>query len=254
MSDELATALHELAKAHETPPPLPAAEVRTRARRRSRRRLTTVRLGLATSVAGVLATIGLTVHAEEPGHDSRRTPATSPDTQAIGTPTSSPRAPGTATGRPAGAAEAVLDLGRHTLTVGGRVMRVDAHFVAAPLPHGHRLTVRAKHEVMLLRSDARTGTVYEAKVPYVVELRTGDGAPAYAGALVFDTGSLGALDTRTSWLGLSADDARWFYTRARRGEHIEITSAATPAPSVATTAPTTGADLETGTATSRPRT
>ncbi|MFD3730993.1 hypothetical protein [Streptomyces sp. NPDC058632] len=254
MSDELATALRELAEAHEAPPPLPAAEVRTRARRRSRRRRTTVRLGLVTSVAGMVATIGLTVHAEEPGHDSRRTPATSSDTHAIGTPTPSPRAPEAATGRPADTAQAVLDLGRHTLTVGGRVMRVNSHFVAVPLPHGHRLTVRAKHKAMLLRSEARAGNAYEAKVPYVVELRTGDGAPAYAGALVFDTRSLGALDARTSWLGLSVDDARWFYTRVRRGEHIEITSAATPTPPVATTNPTTGAGPETGTATSRPRT
>ncbi|MGY0069742.1 hypothetical protein ACWZEH_23715 [Streptomyces sp. QTS137] len=256
MSDELATALRELAEAHESPPPTPAAEVRTRARRRSRRRRTTVRLGLATSVAGMLATIGLTVHAEEPGHDSREAPAASSGAQAIGTPTSSPRAPEAV----AGTAEAVLDLSRHTLTVGGRVMRVNSHLVATEPPHDHRLTVRAKHEVMLLRSDARAGNAYEAKVPYVVELRNGDGAPAYTGALAFDTRSLGALGARTSWLGLSVDDARWFYTRARRGEHIEITSAATPAPPVATTNPTAGADpgpgpgTDPGTGTSRPRT
>ncbi|WAX77982.1 hypothetical protein [Streptomyces sp. KMM 9044] len=254
MSDELATVLRELAEAHEAPPPTPAAEVRTRARRRSHRRRATVRLGLATSVAGMLATIGLTVHAEEPGHDSRHTPATSSGTRATGTPTSSPRAPEAAAGRPAGTAEAVLDLGRHTLTVGGRVMRVNSYLAATPLPHGHRLTVWAKHEAMLLRSDAKAGNAYEAKVPYVVELRTGDGAPAYAGALAFDTRSLGALDARTSWLGLGVDDARWFYTRARRGEHIEITSVAAPAPPEATTDPTAGAGPETGTATSRPRT
>ncbi|MEF9906370.1 hypothetical protein [Streptomyces sp. P9-A2] len=253
MSDELAAALRELAEAHEAPPPVPAAEVRTRARRRSRRRRTTVRLGLATSVAGMLATIGLTVHAEEPGHD----PRASAESATIGTPTSSPRTP-EAAGRPAGAEEAVLDLGRHTLTFDGRVMRVDSRFFATLLAPGRELTVRAKHEVMLLRGDASAENRYEAKVPYVVELRTGGRPPVYAGALAFDTGSLGALDARTGWLGLSVSDARWFYTRIRQGEHIEIASTAapktrsgiTPAPAETTADP---AGPETGTATSRPR-
>ncbi|MFI8301975.1 hypothetical protein ACIF80_00750 [Streptomyces sp. NPDC085927] len=250
MSDELATALRELAEANQAPPPLPAAEVRTRARRRSRRRRTTVRLGLATSVAGMLTTIGLTVHAEEPGRD----PRASAESATIGTPTSSPRAPEAVTARPADTEEAVLDLGRHTLTFDGRVMRVDSHFFGTLLSPGRELTVRAKHEVMLLRDDERTGNRYEAKVPYVVELRTGDRPPVYAGALAFDTRSLGALDARTGWLGLSVNDARWFYTRVRQGEHVEITSTATPAPSAPTPNPADGPDPEpeTGTATSRP--
>ncbi|GAB2467789.1 hypothetical protein [Streptomyces incanus] len=253
MSDELAAALRELAEAHEVPSPVPAAEVRTRARRRSRRRRTTLRLGLATSVAGMLATIGLTVHAEESGEDPH-TPATSSGTEAIGTSTSSPRAPEAATNRSAGTEEAVLDLGRHTLTFDGRVMRVDSHFFATLLPPDRELTVRAKHETMLLRGDARAENRYEAKVPYVVELRTGDRPPVYAGALAFDTRSLGALDARTYWLGLSVSDARWFYTRVRQGEHVEITSMAAPTPPAPTPNPTDGANPEPETATSRPRT
>ncbi|WP_055695579.1 hypothetical protein [Streptomyces prasinopilosus] len=248
MSDELATALHELAEANQAPPPLPAAEVRTRARRRSRRRRTTVRLGLATSVAGMLATIGLTVHAEEPGRDPRA-PAGS---ATIGTSTSSPRAPGAATGRPPGTEEAVLDLGRHTLTFDGRVMRVDPHPSGTLLSPGRELTVRAKHEVMLLRSDGRAGNRRGAEVPYVVELRTGDRPPVYAGALVPDTRSLGAPGARTGWLGLGIDDARWFYTRIRRGEHVEIVSPAAPATPAPGPDPADGPDPETGTATSRP--
>ncbi|WP_406356428.1 hypothetical protein OHB56_28650 [Streptomyces sp. NBC_01635] len=250
MSDELATALRELAEANQAPPPLPAAEVRTRARRRSRRRRTTVRLGLATSAASMLATIGLTVHAEEPGRD----PRASAGSATIGTPTSSPRAPEAVTARPADTEEAVLDLGRHTLTFDGRVMRVDSHFFGTFLSPGRELTVRAKHEVMLLRGEKRTENRHEAKVPYVVELRTGDRPPVYAGALAFDTRSLGALDVRTGWLGLSVNDARWFYTHVQRGEHVEITSTATPPPPAPTPVPGDGPDPgpETGTATSRP--
>ncbi|MFE9920909.1 hypothetical protein ACFYQA_04825 [Streptomyces sp. NPDC005774] len=251
MSDELAAVLRELAEAHEAPPPVPAAEVRARARRRSRRRRTTVRLGLATSVAGMLATVGLTVHAEEPGRD----PRTSAESATIGTPTSSPRAPEAATDRPAGTEEAVLDLGRHTLTFDGRVMRVDSRSFATLLTPGRELTVRAKHEVMLLRGDVSAENRYEAKVPYVVELRTGDRPPVYAGALAFDTRSLGALDARTGWLGLSVSDARWFYTRIRQGEHVEIASTTTPAPPAPMSNPT-GPAPETGpgTATFRSRT
>ncbi|MHC3452111.1 hypothetical protein [Streptomyces prasinus] len=248
MSDELATALRELAEANQVPPPLPAAEVRTRARRRSRRRRTTVRLGLATSAAGMLATIGLTVHAEEPGRD----PRASAESATIGTPTSSPRAPVAASDRPAGTEEAVLDLGRHTLTFDGRVMRVDPHSFGALLSPGRELTVRAKHEVMLLRNDERAGNRHEAEVPYVVELRTGDRPPVYAGALAFDIRSLGALGARAGWLVLSVDDARWFYTRIRQGEHVEITSPASPVAPAPTPDPADGPDPGTGTATSRP--
>ncbi|WP_406725517.1 hypothetical protein WJ438_13885 [Streptomyces sp. GD-15H] len=236
MSDELATALRELAADHETPPPVPAAEVRIRARRRARRR-TTVAFGMVTTAACVLTMIGLTAHTEEPGR-YRHLPTASSGARASGTPTtSSTSAPDGAPTRSASATDGFLDLGRRTLTIGGHVVRVDSHAVAA-LPPGHRLTVRAKHKVMMLSSDPRTKGRYDAKVPYVVELRTGDRMPVYAGALAVDTEPLGTLGAKTGWLGLSVKDARWFYARVRQGELIEITSTTVPAtPAPGTPAP-----------------
>ncbi|MFD5493204.1 hypothetical protein ACFWH4_09805 [Streptomyces sp. NPDC127091] len=209
MSDELATALRELAADHEAPPPVPAAEVRTRARRRPRRRRTTVAFGMATTAACVLTTIGLTVHAEEPGHQ-RHLPAASSGARASGAPT-------------AAVTDGFLDLDRRTLTIGGHVMRVDSYAVAA-LPPGHLLTVRAKHKAVTLPGDPSAENRRGTEVPYVVELRTGDRPPVYAGALAGGTKPLGVPGAKTGWLGLSVKDARWFYARIRQGELIEITS------------------------------
>lgn len=223
MSDELAIVLRELAADHEVPPPVSAAEVRTRARRRARRRRTTVAFGMVTTAACVLTTIGLTVHDEEPGQN-RHLPAASSGARTSGTPTTAgTSAPGGAPTRSAAATDGFLDLGRRTLTIGGHVMRVDSSAVAA-LPPGHRLTVRAKHEAVLLPGDPRAENRRGTKVPYVVELRAGNRLPVYAGALAGGTAPLGALGAKTGWLGLSVKDARWFYARVRQGELIEITS------------------------------
>ncbi|MFD6322379.1 hypothetical protein ACFWOL_05710 [Streptomyces sp. NPDC058442] len=223
MSDELATALRELAADHEAPPPVPAAEVRTRARRRARRRRTTVAFGMATTAACVLTTIGLTVHAEEPGHH-RHLPAASSGARASGAPTAAgTSAPDGAPTRSAAVTDGFLDLDRRTLTIGGHVMRVDSYAVAA-LPPGHLLTVRAKHKAVTLPGDPSAENRRGTEVPYVVELRTGDRPPVYAGALAGGAKPLGVPGAKTGWLGLSVKDARWFYARIRQGELIEITS------------------------------
>ncbi|MFI9820936.1 hypothetical protein ACIHFC_10780 [Streptomyces sp. NPDC052013] len=115
---------------------------------------------------------------------------------------------------------------------GGRIgftvsVYVDSHSLDA-LPPDRRLTVTAKREVMVLPVHANAKTKYDVKIPYVVELRTTNRALVYAGALTFDTKALSALDPKTGWLGLSEEDARWFYTRVRVGHEIEITSTAPP--------------------------
>ncbi|MEU6524390.1 hypothetical protein ABZ892_16615 [Streptomyces sp. NPDC046924] len=232
MSDELATALRELAADHEAPPPVPAAEVRTRARRRARRRRATVAFGTATTAACVLTTIGLTGltgHAEEPVRN-RHLPAASSGARTSGVPrTAGTSASDGAPIRSAAATDGFLDLGRRTLTIGGHVMHVDSYAVAT-LPPGHRLTVRAKHKAVTLPGDPSAENRRGTEVPYVVELRTGNRPPVYAGALAGGTKSLGVLGAKTGWLGLSVKDARWFYARVRQGELIEITSAPLPEP------------------------
>ncbi|MGW4020283.1 hypothetical protein [Streptomyces sp. NPDC005009] len=228
MSDELAGALRELAAQHETPPRVGAAEVRDRARRRSRRRRATAALGTAATAACVLTAVAFTLHTEEPARNGR-TPAAASDA----------RTPAPTTATPVPVSDGVLDLGRHTLTVGERVMRVDSHSFRR-FPPGSRMTVTAKADLRTLPLEGATESGKAVKVPYLVELRTPDRQQVYAGALAFDTKALAALSAETGWLGMSLTDAEWFYTRARTGDRIEITSTVTPDERTTTTAPTSG--------------
>ncbi|GAA3499373.1 hypothetical protein GCM10019016_064770 [Streptomyces prasinosporus] len=227
MSDELAEALRELAARHETPPRVAAAAVRARAGRRSRRRRAAVALGATAAAACALAAVAFTLHTGDPG-GNRRTPAAAPDT-----PDRTP-SPGRTTPLPTATPTGLLDLGRHTLTVGGRVLRVDSHSFRR-LPPGTPLTVVARSDLKLLpledeagKTGGTGGADYEVEVPYLVELRAPDGEPVYAGALVFDTKVLAGLAAETGWLGMSLTDAEWFHDRVGVGDRIELTS--TPAP------------------------
>ncbi|MFE9770915.1 hypothetical protein ACFYOV_04375 [Streptomyces sp. NPDC005931] len=216
MSDELTAALRQLAARHETPPLVTASEVRARATRRSRRRRATAVVGLAT-VAGTLAVITLTPPGDDPDND-RQVPATASDTP---TPTAT-------TPRPALTPPGVLDLGRHTLTVGARVMRVDTHSFGA-MPPGGELTVTVKHQVLVLPEAAEAAKdPYGMKIPYVVELRADDRSPVYAGALGSDTKALAALAPATDWIGLTERDAEWLYSRTRKGDRVRVTSTVPP--------------------------
>ncbi|CAL9582206.1 hypothetical protein SUDANB15_05029 [Streptomyces sp. enrichment culture] len=236
MSDELARALRELAAQHETPPRVGAAEVRTRAGRRSRRRRAAAALGAATAAACALTAVAFTLHTEDPGRN-HRIPATASDT-----PSRSPATP-----VPVPPPSGRLDLGRHTLTVGDRVLRVDSHAFGR-FPPGTRLTVTAKSELELLPLEGGAEAGHEVKVPYLVELRTPDGEPVYAGALTFDLRALAALPDEAGWLGMSLTDAEWFYARARTGDRIALTSTVLPGAGGATATPTRP-PTETGTAT-----
>lgn len=226
MSDELAGALRELAAQHETPPRVGAAEIRDRAGRRSRRRRATAALGTAAAAACVLAAVAFTLHTGEPGRNGR-TPAAASDA-----PTPAPSA-----ATPGPVSVGVLDLGRHTLTVGERVLRVDSHSFRRFSP-GSRMTVAGKADPKLLRLESGTESGAEIKVPYLVELRTPDRRPVYTGALAFDTKALAALSAEAGWLGMNPTDARWFYTRARAGDRIEITSTVIPGAAETATEPT----------------
>ncbi|MEV5232360.1 hypothetical protein ACPCBF_16390 [Streptomyces pseudogriseolus] len=216
MSDELTGALRALAARYETPPPLPAAEVRARARRRSRRRRATLALGTAATAACAVAVVTLALHPDHAAgkrHRPGAPPATSPTTaRPPGTPAPT-RAP-----RPSGR----LDVDLRTLTLAGRVLRVDLR-AAARFPPGTRLTVVARSAGAVLPLKTRTD-VRQVKVPYLVELRTPEGEHVYAGALAFDAKVLRSLSGDTGWVGLSAPDAEWLHDRLRDGDQIETAS------------------------------
>ncbi|MFI2375858.1 hypothetical protein ACH5AO_12425 [Streptomyces sp. NPDC018964] len=228
MSDELADALRELAAQHEVPPRVGAAEVRDRARRRSRRRRASAALGTAAAAVCALTAVAFTLHTGDPGRDGRP-PAAVPGAPAPSATTPAPT--------PSPALAGVLDLGRHTLTFGERVLRVESHFFPR-FPSASRMTVVAKDDLRTLRLENGIKPGTEIEIPYLVELRTSDRQPVYAGVPAFDIKELAALSTGTGWLGMSATDAKWFYARVREGDRIEITSTATPSTAATSTTPT----------------
>ncbi|MGC3000120.1 hypothetical protein ACPF8X_17550, partial [Streptomyces sp. G35A] len=163
-----------------------------------------------------LAAVAVALHPDDPG-PGRRLPATAPDT-----PVSHPATP-----LPARTPAGLLDLGGHTLTVGDRVMRVDSHSFGRFTP-GSELTVTAKNDAGMLPVETEPKGGYEIKVPYLVELRAPDGNPVYAGALAFDMKALAGLETRAGWVGMSPEDAQWFFGRVGVGDRVALTSTVTP--------------------------
>jgi len=229
VSDELADALRELAAQHETPPRVEAAEIRDRARRRSRRRRASVALGTTATALCVVTAAAFTLHTEDldrHGHLPGKASGTASDSAAPSMAPPSMAPPSRATRVPDPAPSGRLDLGLHTLTVRDRVLRIDAHSFGR-FPDGTRLTVVAKADtaVLRLRDEPK---LEEVKVPYMVELRTPDGGPVYAGALAYDTGALRKLSDGTGWLDMNTRDAQWFYAQVREGDRIELTSTSTP--------------------------
>ncbi|MBT3153384.1 hypothetical protein HTV45_21360 [Streptomyces sp. CHD11] len=223
MSDELGVALRDLVARYETPPRVDAAEIRGRAGRRSRRRRTALALGTA---ACVLTAVALTLDTGAPAGNRHR-PGTAPDVPAPSAAAPGEAAPSMATPGPRTSSSGVLDLGRHTLTVGDRVLRVASHSFGR-IPAGTRLTVAAKTESDLLPLEGRPGTEKPVEVPYLVELRTPGREAVYAAGLTFDTRALMSVPGKDGWVGMSLGDAEWFYHRVRVGARIEITSTATP--------------------------
>lgn len=236
MSDELADALRELAAQHETPPRVDAAGIRDRARRRSRRRRATVALGTAATAACALAAVAFTLRTGDPAAHRHLPGTSSSDTPAPGAATPSAATPTPLPGMPLPSPSGLLDLGLHTLTVGDRVMRVDSHSFGR-FPPGTRLTVVARAATAVLPLDGDPGINEEVKVPYLVELRTPDREPVYAGALAFDTKALAGLSDKAGWLGMSLTDAEWFHDRVRVGDRIELTSTVPPSAATTTTPP-----------------
>ncbi|WP_369366150.1 hypothetical protein AB5L52_24305 [Streptomyces sp. CG4] len=217
---ELATALHELATANETQPPVTAAGIRRRAVRRGRRRRTALALGAGATALALAAfalslkTGGTPEHRQPPAATAPRLP--SPYPSASPSPSSSfPAPPPTPT--PTGITIAgTVNLGKRTLTIDGRVMPITSGFPT--LVAAGPLTVAAKLDL----GRGPVGQLAEASCkvaePYVVELHDADRNSIYLGSL--------ACAARTgSWIGLDPKDAVWLYHRLTPGDTL---SAVTP--------------------------
>ncbi|QNP71286.1 hypothetical protein IAG44_18820 [Streptomyces roseirectus] len=223
MSDELTRALQELASAHETPPPVTGPAIRARARRRARRSTAVALGGAATAVA--LLAFAVTRNAEEPAprnHPPAAAPVTPATPPLVPSPTPSPTRAVPAVGE--------IDLTRHTLTVGGRTLKLATGFDKLPRITGP-LTVDQKSGTRTLTvTNAADGTRYNAVITAVVELRDATGRSVYIGASdSYNADDIGTHELADGWLALDQADAKWFYGEANPGAVLAVVDASTPA-------------------------
>ncbi|MDH6628295.1 hypothetical protein M2271_006127 [Streptomyces sp. LBL] len=230
MSDELSVALRELAAARATAPIVGGPATRVRAMRRRRRRRAAAALGAGTAALALLG-FALTLQlGEDPDHPAgRRTSAVPPSVSASRSAATPMPVPGT------------LDLPGSDLTFDGRVMRILSKI---DLPPGSTsttsMTVVAKPVRMAVTVEVPSKGSAVVDVAHAVELRDGEGGPLYVGALAPDIRSFGDHDARGGVIGLSAEDAQWFYARIRLGASISVTTGSPPTvtpPTVTPSAP-----------------
>ncbi|MFF4257651.1 hypothetical protein ACFY1L_41340 [Streptomyces sp. NPDC001663] len=220
MSDELSSALRELATAHETPPVVGGAETRGRALRRRRRRRTAVALGAG---ATALALVGLALTLDLDGHPDRQGGARIP---AAEVPTSVPAQSVPPSPSAAVPVSGTLRLPDRRLTFGGRVLPVLSAF-ESKVGYTGLLTVVARHESKDLAVDLPSKGPVKVSVPYVVELRDTKDQPLYIGTYTKPL-ALGDLVATSDWIGLGAEDAKRLYAGIRIGDAISLTTTTTP--------------------------
>ncbi|MBY8341763.1 hypothetical protein LXH13_31575 [Streptomyces spinosirectus] len=212
MSDELSTALRELAAARATRPVVDGPGIRARAMRRRRRRRTAYALGGGGTAA--LALLGLALHLHPAGAQDplpgSRPPAVTAPVSALPSPSAATPVVGT------------LDLSRHGLTCGRRVLPVLAQW-GRPLASTGPMRVVAKHNPRDLTFVLRSKNPVEVRVPYVVELRDRQDRPYYIGVFTPKLKALSEYAAKSDWIGLGAEDAAWFYARAHIGDTLAVT-------------------------------
>ncbi|AYN40298.1 hypothetical protein D9753_16795 [Streptomyces dangxiongensis] len=220
MADELSSALRELAAAQETAPVVGGPATRARAMRRRRRRRAAANLGAGTAALALLG-FALSLH-----------PGGAPDHPA------GHRPPAAASPAPF---PSTLYLSGRTLTFDGRVMPVLSESGAlrgATSP----MTVVAKDDPGELSHyvspEGPTIGPTVVSVRYVVELRDGERRPHYVGLFSPQLKTL-SDDTKAGWIGLGAEDIKWFYARVRPGDTFAVRTGTTPTatPSAAAPAP-----------------
>ncbi|WP_405880891.1 L,D-transpeptidase [Streptomyces sp. NBC_01136] len=223
MSDELASALREVAQDAETLPAVSGAEIRLLAVRRRRRRRTTVTVAGACAAAGLALVVALNLTGG--GREDRPSPAATPST---------PSAPPSTLAAP----DATVDLARRVLTIAGRELPISSGSARYPTARG-RMTVVMKNEVVAMPFDL-TGLEgkYAQKVAWVIELRAADGASNFIAALTADEKAPGNYDITRRWIGLRPTDAKWLYGRLEAGAVIEIGGARATPGTAADAAPT----------------
>ncbi|GAA2633888.1 L,D-transpeptidase [Streptomyces vastus] len=233
---KLARALHEWADDHESPPPVPGAEIRRRAVRRRRRRHASLATVGASAVAAVSVVLSMAFVGGKEGHS--RPPA------------ATLKAPGPSS--VAGSVPAAtVNLSRRELVVGGRVLPISAGAAKTPTPTG-RMTVTGKYKAAVLPTDTLgLGRRYETKAPWVIRMRTPQNRTNYIVAFTLDEKAPGNYDSTTGWIGLRRGDAEWLYRRLDPGAVVAVVGAA-PTPTSTTPAPAAPTAVWTGPAGTAP--
>ncbi|MGW3911651.1 hypothetical protein ACWEBX_09000 [Streptomyces sp. NPDC005070] len=227
MSDELTTALRELATEAERPPALTGTEIRGRATgRRRRRRMAVAAAGV--SVALVLALVA--VLGPDGGARHEPPPAASP--------TVAPSLPVTAP-------DATIDLGRRVISVAGHRLTLHGDNLTEDGP-AVRTTVAGKEATM--RVSGKTVGLdggYSFNASWVVKLARPDGTTDYVGSMA--VGDKGISDPDNGWIGLDMTDAKLLYDRLAPGAVVEIRPSANASASSAANRgkATAGADAAT---------
>ncbi|WP_157869018.1 L,D-transpeptidase [Streptomyces atriruber] len=203
MSDDLTSALRDLAADHRTPPPVPGAEIRRRAEVRGRRRrVAAAGATLVTAAVAVTVAAGLTTGS---GSDDER-----PHRKPAPVATDSARTPA-----------ATVDLSRHRMTLDGRELPISAGTAAHPTPTGAMTVVATHRKKRMPAGDFGLGE-YDLTLPWVVELRTPDGGTNYVVALTYNEKAPGKTDVTKGWIGLRPDDARTLHDRLEPGDVITV--------------------------------
>ncbi|MFI0964214.1 L,D-transpeptidase [Streptomyces sp. NPDC021080] len=202
MSDELTSALRELATDAERPPALSGAEIRGRARGRRRRRRT------ALAAAGVCVTgaLALVVAVSLDGGAQHRPPPAASPTVAPSPPLAPP--------------DATIDLGKRVISVAGHRLTLHSDSMPGYTPTV-RTTVSAKEAVRMVSSQTiGFAGGYSFKASWVVELTAPDGTTDYVGSM--DSGGKEISDPDHGWIGLDMTDAKQLYDRLPPGAVVEI--------------------------------
>ncbi|MET7982195.1 MULTISPECIES: hypothetical protein [unclassified Streptomyces] len=221
MSDELTSALCELATEGERSPELTGAEIRGRATVRRRRR----RTAWAAAGACVAAALALVLVVSPDGGARQKPPPAA--------------SPGVTASLPVASPDATIDLGRRVISVAG--LRLTLNFDSLP---GYtptvRTTVTAKNAVRNVSSKTvGLSGGYAFKASWAVELTAPDGTTDYVGSV--DSGGQGFSDPDHGWIGLDMTEAKLLYDRLAPGAVVEIRpSANASAPSSVHGGKTTG--------------
>jgi hypothetical protein len=211
---ELAVALYELAQDHETPVPVPGAEIRRRAGRRRRRRRQASLAAAGATVAGALVLV-LTVVLTG-GEDAGSTPPAA--TYAASTPPVT-REPG------AVPVAATVDLARRELTAEGRTLPISSGAFKTPTPTG-LMTVTAKYQAATVPGESLGFNGPGVKASWVMRLRAPNDRTNYLVALTWDEKAPGNYDSTGGVIGLRRVDAMWLYKALKPGSVVEVVGAA----------------------------